>query len=131
MLPITRASRALQRPLVVARVRHDFQLLPRSSCFGTGINNHAQRTQSGVVTADAPPPLGEGAGAVQDVMVVGAGVGGTLAATRCGSRPCSIHVHCTEGMHIPVVHFFLKLSQAPAPPECSSITLDCTHEGWV
>ncbi|CAM9655686.1 unnamed protein product, partial [Ectocarpus sp. 8 AP-2014] len=83
MLPITRASTALQRPLVVARMRHDFQLLPRYSRFGRGIS-HAQQTQSSRVVTGAPPP-GEGAGAVEDVVVVGAGVGG-LATAACLAR---------------------------------------------
>ncbi|CAM9208315.1 unnamed protein product [Ectocarpus sp. 4 AP-2014] len=83
MLPNTRASRALQRPFVVARIRRDFQLLPRYSCFGTGIS-HAQQTQSSGVVRGAPPP-GEGAGAVEDVVVVGAGVGG-LATAACLAR---------------------------------------------
>ncbi|CAM9843114.1 unnamed protein product [Ectocarpus sp. 6 AP-2014] len=83
MLPITRASTGLQRSLVVARMRHDFQLLPRYSRFGTGIS-HAQQMQSSEVVTRAPPP-GEGAGAVEDVVVVGAGVGG-LATAACLAR---------------------------------------------
>ncbi|CAM9475973.1 unnamed protein product, partial [Ectocarpus sp. 12 AP-2014] len=83
MLPITRASRALQRPLVVGRIRREFQLLPRYSSFGTGIS-HAQQSQSSGAVRGAPPP-GEGAGAVEDVVVVGAGVGG-LATAACLAR---------------------------------------------
>ncbi|CAM9354549.1 unnamed protein product [Ectocarpus sp. 13 AM-2016] len=84
MLPTTRASAALQRQLLVARMRHDFQLLPRYSRFGTGISHaHPMQSSSGVVTGASPP--GEGAGAVGDVVVVGAGVGG-LATAACLAR---------------------------------------------